>query len=372
MKIQATLILALAVSLLASGAASGGAIDDIKIEVSHDPCEGEGGSDSNSNSNSNYIVYASNLNAAQVIDVIFKYDSSPAQQHFIIFDADLNPSTDRFPKSAARRLVSREKTKIGCTYTYRAAPRGSALLRVPIVISKQGASYVDASGPATPPAVARAFAAFLLQGTNGECGAGSKPPGLLYLTNLHPFAQLSVALNLLDDRGNRMRALTHTLPPFGAIKVGCSNGPSKPGPIVAAVLEVPEGFAATVASEATPKTRPPALAHQDSQSIEAAALVPLPLGAILRTQNVCAGSLPSGWVKINDAWNPTVCGKPATVNYNVWTIQQLSEDPIGVVVQACTGDVPAGWAVVGTSWNPTLCGHPAGNQRNVMAIKRLN
>jgi hypothetical protein len=366
MKIQATLILALAISLIATGAAFGGAIDDIKTEISHDLCEGEGGSAGN------YIVYANNLNASQVIDAIFKYDSNPAQQHFILFDADLNPSTDRFPKSAARRLNPKERTNIGCTYTYRAAPQGSALLRVPIVINKQAASYADASGAAAPPAAARSFAAYLLQGTNGECGAGSKPPGLFYLTNLHPFAQLSVSLNLLDDRGTRMSALTHTLPPFGAMKVGCSNGPSRPGPIVAAALEVPEGLAAGVSAAATTEARSPAAAYQDSQSNDAAALVTLPLGAVFRTQNVCSGSLPPGWIKINDAWNPTVCGKPATVNYNVWTIQQISDEPIGAVVQACKGNVPAGWALIGTSWNPTLCGHPAGKQQNVVAIKRLN
>lgn len=356
MKTQATIILALAISLIATGAASSGAIDDIKIEVGHDHCENEG------SSASNYIVYASNLNAAQVIDAIFKYDSSPAQQHFILFDADLNPSTDRFPKSASRRLNPGERKSIGCTYTYRAAPQGSTLLPVPIVISKQAASYADASGGAAPPAAARSFAAYLLQGTKGDCAAGSKPPGRFYLMNLHPFAQLSVSLNLLDDHGARMSTLTHTLPPFGAMKVGCSNGPSKPGPIVAAALEIPAGEAADV----------PTPAHQEPQSVDAPALVPLPLGTIFRTQNVCAGSLPPGWIKINDAWNPTVCGKPGTVNYNVWTIQQFSDEPIGAVVQACKGNVPAGWAVIGTSWNPTLCGHPADNQQNIVAIKRLN
>jgi isopentenyldiphosphate isomerase len=98
----------------------------------------------------------------------------------------------------------------------------------------------------------------------------------------------------------------------------------------------------------------------------------LSLGAILQTQIVCAGSTPPGWIKINDAWNPTVCGNPAAITYNVWTIQQFIDQPPGAVIHACKGSVPSGWAVVGTGWNPTVCGHPAASLPNVMAIKRLN
>jgi hypothetical protein len=346
----------LAISLAAFNCASSSAIDDIKINVSQDLCGGQGGQDSS------YVVYGTNLNAAQAIDATFKYDSSPAQQHFILFDANLDPGTDRFPKSVSRRLNPRETARVGCTYTYRAAPQGSVLSRVPIVISKQAASYVDASTAVPPPPDARAFAAYLLQGGNGECGAGSKPPGLFYLVNLHPFAQLSVSVNLLDERGARVSVLAHTLAAFGATKIGCSNGPSKPGPVIVASLEATAGVAAAVLAPD----------HLVPPSNDAPALVPLSLGAVIRTQNICAGALPPGWIKVNDAWNPTVCGKPATVGYNVWTIQQFSDEPVGAVLQACKGIVPAGWAVIATSWNPTVCGHPATDERNVVAIKRLN
>ena len=101
-------------------------------------------------------------------------------------------------------------------------------------------------------------------------------------------------------------------------------------------------------------------------------LAPLSLGAVLTTQNVCAGSVPSGWIKINDAWNPTVCGNPATISYNVLTIQKLSDQPPGTVIHACKGPVPPGWDIVGSAWNPTVCGHPTASQPNVMAIKRIN
>jgi isopentenyldiphosphate isomerase len=82
--------------------------------------------------------------------------------------------------------------------------------------------------------------------------------------------------------------------------------------------------------------------------------------------------VPPGWIKVNDAWNPTVCGKPPTIIYNVWIIEQVSDQPLGAVVYACKGPLPSGWAIVATNWNPTVCGHPAANQSNVMVIKRLN
>ena len=90
------------------------------------------------------------------------------------------------------------------------------------------------------------------------------------------------------------------------------------------------------------------------------------------TESVCAGQLPSGWIKVDDAWNPTTCGNPTSKTYNVWTIAPYSEKPIGFVMVACNGSAPAGWVIVGTTWNPTSCGHPTTNQKNVMTIKRLN
>jgi hypothetical protein len=106
--------------------------------------------------------------------------------------------------------------------------------------------------------------------------------------------------------------------------------------------------------------------------VPALPLAPLSLEITLQTQNICAGSAPQGWIKVNDAWNPTVCGKPTSISYNVWTIQRFADQPIGAIIHACRGSAPFGWAVVGTLWNPTVCGHPSANQPNVMAIKRLN
>ncbi|HZE42396.1 MAG TPA: hypothetical protein VE058_01365 [Steroidobacteraceae bacterium] len=126
------------------------------------------------------------------------------------------------------------------------------------------------------------------------------------------------------------------------------------------------GAAAVIAAAAI------GLPPSPSQAAPTPPLAPLSLETILQTQNVCAGLVPPGWIKINDAWNPTVCGSPARIAYNVWTIQRVDDQPMGAVIHGCRGAVPSGWAIVGTLWNPTVCGHPSTNQPNVMAIKRLN
>jgi hypothetical protein len=353
-----------------SHSVSAAAIDDIQVEISREPCEGF-----NSNDNS-FTVYAINLNPSQSVVANFKYDSAPAQQHFILFDASLNPITDRFPKFHSRRLAPRESVPIGCTTTYRASPRPPGPLKLPLVITKQNASYVQANAPEAPPEDAGSFAAYYLQDGIGECAQGARPPGLFYIVNLHPYARLSVSINLLGERGNSVGALAPNLAPLSAMRAGCSNGSSKPGSISNATLEVTAGGASGIAPAAPPPVAIPQLPEQPHENIPrdapASPLAPLSLETILQTQNICSGSVPPGWIKINDAWNPTVCGKPTSIAYNIWTIQRFADQPVGAVIHACKGAVPSGWALVGTLWNPTVCGHPSSNQPNVMAIKRLN
>jgi len=352
--------LLLAASLMFSHGVEGAAIDDLRVEVSGKSCEGFGPNDKG------FIVYATNTNPSRPVNANFKYDSVPAQQRFILFDANLNPITDRFPKYHARRLAPGEVAPIGCSYTFRAAPQPRGPLMVPVVIAKQDAAYVDPNEPEAPAEDPRSFAAFYLQGGINECAAGAKPPGLLYFLNLHPYARLSAAIDLADDRGNRVGVVSADLAPLGALKAGCSNGSSKPVSVTNAALEAASTDAATRQPDATERRREPQ--PRDAEAL----LVPLALGTILQTQNVCAGSLPPGWIKINDAWNPTVCGNPGSVDYNVWTIQRITDQPKGAIIYACSAAVPAGWAIVGTSWNPTVCGHPNSKRSNVMAIKRLD
>jgi len=356
------IILVLAALLPVSHTAYAAALDDIRLDVSHDSCEGF--------SDRGVIVYATNLNSNQSIDANFKYDSVPTQQHFILFDAALNPMTDRFPKYRPRRLAPREVAKIGCTFTYRASPQAPGPLPVPIVIDKQSASYVEPGSPETPPQDARSFAAFYLQGGINECGPGAKPPGLFYLVNLHPYARLSATMNLFDDRGVRVGSLTPALSPLSVTRVACSNGPSKPGPIIGAALEITAGLPMPL-STPPPQTSPQTPEHREAPA-DAPVEAPLALGTNFAAQNVCAGSVVPGWIKIDDAWNPSVCGNPTIVTYNVWTIEQLTGQPVGAVIHACKAAVPTGWAIVGALWNPTVCGHPTSNQLNVMVIKRLN
>lgn len=90
------------------------------------------------------------------------------------------------------------------------------------------------------------------------------------------------------------------------------------------------------------------------------------------TQDVCAGNVPPGWIVVNDRWDPTSCGSPSTITYNVWTITRYDNEPIGAVMRACTGVVPGGWVVVNFQWDPTACGHPSSISDNVMTIQRLN
>jgi hypothetical protein len=350
-----------AMLVAAANLAAAAAIDDVKIDAGQDLCESSG------INSQNHVVYATNLNSNQAIDARFKYDTVPAQQHFILFDAGLNPITDRFPKFHTRRLAPGETAAVGCTLTYRASPQPPGPMTVPITIAKQSAAYVNLNAAEGDPDEARSFAAFYLQGGINECGSGAKPPGLLYLVNLHPYARLSASIDLLDERGNRVGARATDLSPLSATRVACSNGLSRPGPITSSSLDVLGGAAAPVTAVPLAETKPPSPEAGATQT-----LASLSLDLVFRAQHVCAGSVPAGWIKIDDTWNPTVCGNPATLTYNVWTIQQLSDQPVGTVIYACSATVPTRWAIVGTVWNPTLCGHPAANQANVMAIKRMN
>ena len=67
----------------------------------------------------------------------------------------------------------------------------------------------------------------------------------------------------------------------------------------------------------------------------------------------------------------SVCGKPTSIIYNVWSVQALGAEPLGAVIYACSSSPPPGWVLVSQMWNPTVCGHPSAQQTNVMAIKRM-
>lgn len=88
---------------------------------------------------------------------------------------------------------------------------------------------------------------------------------------------------------------------------------------------------------------------------------------------VCSGSpVPAGYVKVNDNWDPTSCGSPSTITYNVSTYQRYDNKPVGSYLNICAGAIPGGWVMTNSSWNPTSCGHPSSIVDNIYTIKRVS
>lgn len=98
----------------------------------------------------------------------------------------------------------------------------------------------------------------------------------------------------------------------------------------------------------------------------------LEINKILETQWICAGTLPTGWLKIGGQWNPTQCGNPTHIYENVWLIERYDNKPVGSVMTVCAQPIPSGWVKIGGSWNPTACGSPTHITENVIKIKRLS
>ena len=117
-------------------------------------------------------------------------------------------------------------------------------------------------------------------------------------------------------------------------------------------------------------------AHQIAKEAasQRANLIPLPLGVVKEVMDICANSpVPNGWIKTNDYWDPTRCGNPSRITYNVWTIERFDNQPVGSVMNVCAGaPTPNGWVIVNTSWDPTRCGHPAMITPNIKQIRRLS
>lgn len=92
---------------------------------------------------------------------------------------------------------------------------------------------------------------------------------------------------------------------------------------------------------------------------------------VYQAQTVCANQVPRGWIRTNDRWDPTTCGKPTTISYNVWTIEKYHGRPVGSIMRVCSDIIPRGWVMIDSMWNPTMCGHPTAMTKNVMTIKRV-
>ena len=100
----------------------------------------------------------------------------------------------------------------------------------------------------------------------------------------------------------------------------------------------------------------------------------LPLNVAFSSMNICADSrIPWGWIKTDDSWNPTVCGKPTSIGYNVVTITEYSRMPIGSTLSVCSdAPTPRGWVEISHGWMPTRCGHPTSIVNNTKIIQRIS
>ena len=86
----------------------------------------------------------------------------------------------------------------------------------------------------------------------------------------------------------------------------------------------------------------------------------------------CSGdAVPSGFIKVNDDWDPTQCGNPSSITRNVSTYQRYDNRPIGTTLTVCaSAGAPAGWVDGSASWDPNKCGHPSSSTNNMKLITR--
>lgn len=94
------------------------------------------------------------------------------------------------------------------------------------------------------------------------------------------------------------------------------------------------------------------------------------------SMEICAyDPVPAGYIKVDDRWDPTICGNPTTITYNVWILNYYADRPVGSTIEVC-GDAPTptGWSVYGRIWNPKKChraSSPSGSTENVNRIRRV-
>ena len=88
--------------------------------------------------------------------------------------------------------------------------------------------------------------------------------------------------------------------------------------------------------------------------------------------NICYdSSIPAGWVKITDFWDPTKCGNPTSHSNNVFQIRDVSDFPKGSTQDVCyDSPIPAGWVVKNKKWDPTKCGSPKSYSNNIYTIEK--
>lgn len=90
------------------------------------------------------------------------------------------------------------------------------------------------------------------------------------------------------------------------------------------------------------------------------------------TVTLCSGEpAPTGFIKVNDDWDPTRCGNPSSITYNISSFQRYDNKPVGTSLQVCaSAAAPMGWTDGSFSWDPNRCGHPSSVTNNIKIITR--
>jgi len=103
-------------------------------------------------------------------------------------------------------------------------------------------------------------------------------------------------------------------------------------------------------------------------------LILLPFTGHCQSMDICYDSpIPSGWIKVNDYYNPTSCGNPRQISYNVYQIRKYDELPKNSILEVCyDATMPAGWVINSKKWDPTRCGHFNQNSNNIFIIIKIN
>jgi hypothetical protein len=93
-------------------------------------------------------------------------------------------------------------------------------------------------------------------------------------------------------------------------------------------------------------------------------------------QLICrGGSIPTGWILVDDVKDPKSCGgeNPAVLNtFNVWAVEKFEGRPAGTQMDVCAATpTPKGWVLVDVYRDKTTCGHPADSWgANVKRIRK--
>ncbi len=121
----------------------------------------------------------------------------------------------------------------------------------------------------------------------------------------------------------------------------------------------------------------PAAAQQQKSTVvssrDASPATPVSKG---ERQLICrGGTIPTGWILVDDVKDPKSCGgeNPAVLNtYNVWAIEKYESQPSGAMIDVCAATpTPKGWVLVDIYRDKTRCGHPQDNWgANVKRIRK--